>query len=177
MKMFLFCLFILTIPLTTYSQTEKGNYTLGGSGYILPPRESRLFGINVNPQIGYFVKDNLLLGTSLSTQYIATENSKNFNYGLNLTLQYYFPFSKEKLKYFVSGRVGASGFRNNYNGIVEKTLRYGDGFSLGIMYFLNKSIGLNVSLEFVDILTRERSINYYISSGFTIFFQRKKGEE
>ena len=81
----------ILVTLNSYSQTEKGKYMIGGrfnfSGYnsssvdSLNQFDSKSNGVQIYPNVGYFIKDNVAIGVSLNIGFSGgDQNSSSSNY-------------------------------------------------------------------------------------------------
>src|SRR5688572_13167290 len=90
-RLMLFAAILAT--LNCYSQTEKGKYMIGGrfnfsgnnssSVDSLRQFDYKSYGIQIYPNVGYFVKDNFAIGLSLNIGFSGGEqNYTNYYYDL-----------------------------------------------------------------------------------------------
>lgn len=167
---------------TSYAQTQKGDKLLGvGFGsmsytnsnskttYSNTPTEyssdGNSFSISVNPNIGWFIKDNLAVGGGVSISFY-TSKSESSNTSSTTTSEskstqpsfYLMPFARyyfggtETSKFFVNGSVqygisfGNSKSSTSTGSSSETTTKpkydWNAGLSLGYEYFLSKYVGL-----------------------------------
>ncbi|WP_338410327.1 outer membrane beta-barrel protein [uncultured Flavobacterium sp.] len=117
-KIILFALLVFSL---TNAQTEKGTKLIGGDFSIGFNKNkstntidnlnttNKSYGVNLSPKFGYFIKNNLAIGTSI---YFA--NSKNENEDFNNENN---SFIKVKT---ISTSVGANFFVNYYKPIIGK---------------------------------------------------------
>ena len=170
---------ILVILMTSrslvHAQTEKGRWTAGvniGSVSYQDYNSIKQFAVNLTPSAGYFIKDNLLIGTgvplSLSTYKTGVTNpylTKTVTMGVGLSpfVRYY--FGKSALKPFAGLSYSYTYTHYKYEplplfGSNESASGYSTYWTptLGLAYFINRSIAVNASL------------NYTISESKTVYF-------
>lgn len=154
MRSLLFFL-VLTTSLTINSQITKDNWMVGGTGnfstyenkYISNGNQVSNKGISMNlsPNIGYFLADRFVLGAHLSVGYTIPKDAQNsFGYGIGPYARYYF-LEEDKLinlfselSYsFGEAKLGANKSKSN-----------GYGLKAGAVLFFNRSVGLEVSLDY-----------------------------
>ena len=158
-------LFIATllISLTAFSQTTKGNFLVGGKGYLYKYTSKNAIGIDVQsgtqislqPNIGYFFINNLAVGLNSSLVYSKTKgnSTSNTGYGLGPFIRYYFLKYDKNINFLLEV---------NYNYLKEfKNPDFGNSYGIktGPVIYFNSSVGL----EFLLIYNH----NYYSSDSFT----------
>ena len=87
MKKSFFILFAVFLMQTAYSQTEKGKMFIGGQLSLTRNTNSVLDslisidnntgGFSISPDFGYFIKDNLAIGATLSFE--TSDQTQNYN--------------------------------------------------------------------------------------------------
>ncbi|MBL7886517.1 MAG: DUF3575 domain-containing protein [Flavobacterium sp.] len=178
--------FILAFGLTVYGQTEKGSMMVGVSfgslsftdsnsdtTYSNTPTEysseGNSFSISINPNVAWFVKDNLAIGGGISLSYYAsksdssntssttTSESKSTqpSFYIGPFARYYFgkstsgkPFAQLNAQYGVYGGKSESSTSTG-SGSQTTTKPKGDynfGATFGYEYFISKYVGLYASL-------------------------------
>ena len=172
------------------SQTEKGKMILGGlfsiSGYSNSSYETttlsstyKYFNFQVSPNFGYFIKDNLAIGTNLNFQITNTyydypnmilgnnyqSRINSMNYGIGVFARYYKKITGS-FSFFINGEL-------NYSYQIQK-IEYITGpgketdlsnlsFSLspGVVYFISPKFGMQATF---GNLTFDNSINLNTST-------------
>ncbi len=157
---------ILSIFFTTiifaqdFSAKSQGSFIAGGSIYVdsrtdkLGNNKSSSFTTNINPRVGYFIKDNIVVGGELGVSTSKTDSNSssistvaNTNtYGLILFGRYYFDnFFAELAPGF-----GASTTEQEAFGITTevKSSFYGARVGAGYAFFLGKSVAIEPSLNY-----------------------------
>lgn len=146
-----------------HAQIQKGNVMLGsdlGSG-VVSPASSSLFGANFNlnkdagfnigiaPKIGYFVKDNLLLGGVIDLGYTrgaGTSPSKTTVYGIQALGRYYLSPGEHGVdNYLKHGRFffeANAGFGGSNVKDGPTTNGFVFGFGPGYSYFITPNVAL-----------------------------------
>ncbi|MBN1187563.1 MAG: hypothetical protein JXB49_35135 [Bacteroidales bacterium] len=161
------------------SQTEKGNFMLGGDASTLINLDDgyQNFAISMNPNIGLFVKDNLVLGGRLPLMFAKSEEYSNLKYGLGPFVRYYL-MPRENMGMFlgVLSGIAAATYMGGEN---ATKLDIYSGIEAGTAHFLNESIALELALRYQyfnqgQYSMDERSNNSTISLnlGFQIYFNR-----
>ena len=166
---------------TSFGQTEKGSFLLGGNGNLSLKnyRFSSLYNyktINLDPNFGYFIKDNLVIGikTPLSLNGYNSDNF-SFEFGINAFSRYYFA-KTEKTSLFGSANYGIKNYqKEGYSSYYIN--EYSAGVGLGFTYFLTKSIGFETELKYdysKVYNNREGEDNFGVNFGFQIYFNKQK---
>jgi outer membrane protein len=197
MKFVIFLCSFLSISVSGWTQTSKGNFLASGSLSLRTNKtETSLVGADyetkqrsfaVAPRFGYFLIDRLALGINLpfswmkyksstSSPFIPTETSGN-SVGIGPFARYYFPTND---KIFVVTHVGYSRLLSN------NKITFGDGsttasktksnridLGAGITYFAAKNVGIEALVGYT-ILNDQSSqvVNKVVSleAGFLYFF-------
>lgn len=142
-------LIISLLSLTVNSQITKGNWMVGGDGsyfnntinnnnvYI-----SKYSIIEINPDIGYFIKDKLVIGSHFNFQYLSRDVNTS-KYYLGIYIRYYFLNQKNIYNIF-------SQIDYDYNIHIADLTAIGHkyGFKLGTVVFFTNSVGLELSLGY-----------------------------
>jgi long-subunit fatty acid transport protein len=151
---------------TLSAQTNKGSFLIGGDASFTSSttssngNETKLTQISINPTVGYFIIDNLVVGASLPMSYAKSKfsltqfDSKTTSLTLGPLVRYYIPVGK--VAFFAEGIyafgiidtewpifdpiMGSIVVMNN-NG-KDKKLSLG----IGTTYFVNESVGIEVGL-------------------------------
>jgi hypothetical protein len=162
----IFSLFILTLH--GQAQTEKGTKLLGGGASL---NFSDPFSIRINPNMGFFVKNNLAVGASLGLHYQTNSNYSNSNVSLSPFARYYFgqgltrPFIKGSLGY---GRNWLKGNDNITN--FKRSAGYTIGNAgLGITRFITQQVGIEASLDYSASFHEVYHGRVFLSFGFQIY--------
>lgn len=155
------------------AQTEKGRWTAGATvgNFTYSKKDAyRSFSASLTPLAGYFVANNLEVGTgvplSVNTSKYVNPNGDAKNSGTSIGLSPYvrYYFGPAKLKPFVGLAYGYSwtSIRNRDSGQDTK----GKGFTstltptVGVAYFINRSVALNASLNYISQRYRTAYVSY-----------------
>lgn len=155
----------------TNAQIQKGNLMLGsdlGSG-LVSNTSSGLFGFNfglnegsgynvgISPKMGYFVKDNFMLGAVLNFGFAKSAKSggtstESTTYGIQGLSRYYLSPGEhgidnllKKGRFFMEGNAGVAGV-NVKHGATTNGFAFGVG--PGYSYFVTNSVALETSLKY-----------------------------
>jgi hypothetical protein len=180
MKRVIKIILIVTLTITnsnTYSQITKGYWMLGGGAGFANTKSTNgdssadSTGFSISPNIGYFVIDNLAIGTSGEFSYtFESENTKTFNSNsISPFIKYYF-LDKEKIVNIFSEaryeimRLKESDFKTDKINL-----------KVGVVFFLNSTAGLEVALNYSKQKTNQDFENrvIYLNVGFQIHLERK----
>ena len=190
---------ILMVSQWAFSQTEKGHFIFSGNTSAEFSNTKRTNGssevkttsFDVNPTLGYFVKDNLFLGLAGNFEFTRYKNNQSFIQKTTLTVLmpavgYYFPL-EGKIKPFVSGSFGLatlkSVYTNNYEPIFgdpafsnSETIKYnGLAYTIsgGASYFVTNNFSLDAQLSYNYVNLEQKDTDYYEKNsgiGFRIGF-------
>lgn len=125
---------ILMLSQWTFSQAEKGHFIFSGNTSAEFSHTKTTFGnaenettnFDVNPTVGYFVRNNLFVGLTGNFAFTHYNNNQTYIEKTTLTVLmpsvgYYFPV-EGKMKPFVSGSFGVANlkaeYQNNFDPII-----------------------------------------------------------
>jgi hypothetical protein len=156
-----------------YGQTEQGTWILGGgaSTDLTFESDNNSFGIYVSPDIGYFVSDNLAVGSGIPLLLSTEENYRYIAYGISPFIRYYFGPPSE-LMFFVTGSFGINGRSSKYDDTTNSSSSITGRAGVGCTYFLNESIGLETILGYTYYKPKDYdpTSEISLSIGFQIYF-------
>ena len=172
MKKLFLLLFFAISALVVNAQTEKGRCTVGANiGDFTYYKQGAFtnFSINVSPQGGYLIADNLLIGSSVPFSFGQTRSANDFkgtsfSLGLAPFIRYY--FLPGNLKPYVGMTGSYSVNKQTYSSPAELTAKgFTVGFApeLGIAYFINRSIALNGALSYNVLRGKSGSVSYDVN--------------
>ncbi len=168
----IFFIVILFIIFTSNAQITKGNWMMGGSlnlssdkntsnGYV-----THTTGIDIKPNVGYFVIDKLALGADTE---IGIFSNRSTIFGIAPFIRYYFLEKEKKINIFSEFNYE---FRKNYP---DNYISNRINFKTGAVFFLNSSVGIEMALNYSTLNTNQNSqysgIN--LGVGFQIHLERE----
>lgn len=186
LKAIVFTIILSTI--TANAQITKGNWMVGGTGsFSFSKTESKNdtssgttinysstgnYTILIEPNVGYFFIDKLAFGCKLYYINGFPEGSKFNSDGMNLSfgpyLRYYF-FKNEKIYNIF---IEPSYYRFISNNLGNAT---GFGVKSGFVIFMNNSVGLETSLNYIrNSSSKFDSNEVFIGLGFQIHLKKEK---
>ncbi len=134
------------------AQTEKGTVLLGGSGSYQSVENNVIFSIN--PNIGYFVSNKIAFGANAN--YLS--NAKRKFLGFGPYLRGYF-LTTENGSLF--GQVGYNYVQ--FTRINSSSSETGYSLALGYAVFLNRSIALELTGNYIKYDIRDSSVSSFTS--------------
>jgi hypothetical protein len=153
-KIFCIVVALAALSFSALAQTEKKTLMLGGSIAFQSSEGSSVF--IANPNIGYFLGDNVAVGAELN---LITSEGTTF-WGVGPYLRGYFGKSTNGKFFLQAGFSFAGGEGDSNTAFSGKA-----GYAL----FLNKSIALEMA---ANILTQEGATLFGLGAGFQIHFKR-----
>ena len=161
--------------LSSYGQTEQGTWMLGGNAStdLTFESDNNSFGIIVSPGIGYFLSDNLAVGSGIPLILNTEENYRYIGYGISPFIRYYIG-PPSAFMFFVTGSFGIDGWSMKYDDTTESGTKITGGAGVGCTYFLNESIGLEAILGYTYCKHKDYdpTSEISLSLGFRIYFSR-----
>jgi hypothetical protein len=169
---------LLVASLPALAQTEKGKIMVGVSladisaGIVKGGSAVDYVSLTINPRVGYFVADNLVIGTALNLGLGKSHDFTVLNYGLHPFGRYYFGSKKTRL----FAEAGAGFFVQDVissPAIDHTSSMFTFAVGPGLAHFLNDNVAIETSLMFRGISnTEEMNRTYYqpsLSFGFQIY--------
>ena len=164
-------------------QITKGNWLVGGTGNFSSYENksssngleniNKGFGINVSPNIGYFLANRFAVGSLLNLGSSMPKDFENsFSYGIGPFARYYFLEEDKRVNILLQANYiyGASQSQSGNN----KSNSNAYGFKAGPAIFFNSSVALEVTLEYnsgkliPDSSASSSYNNFQIALGFQI---------
>ena len=158
-KLLLFTL--LFISATVFAQTEKNKVFLSGStnaSYLFSSIESsdnKTTNIKISPSIGYFTRNNLILGISGLYENAKVSNkyyeSKSTSFGLSPFLRFYTPNENRNNKLFLQIEGGYMESNNISGSFISG--------SFGLSFFLNQHVSFDIEGVYAHTVIENITIN------------------
>ncbi|HEY0262296.1 MAG TPA: outer membrane beta-barrel protein, partial [Chitinophagales bacterium] len=131
-----------------FAQTEQQAVMLGGTTGIsyVSQKPTHTFSMSFNPNFGYFIVKNLMLGFGMNIGISSDNTSKDHKNRVIVSssfvpqIRYY--FLKEKLRPFVYARFGYQSSTSIHNGNISNTDGMTGEGGVGLDYFLTKNVAL-----------------------------------
>lgn len=142
----LFLLLTLVSAFAANAQTDKGNWMVGGSlgsiggHFTIGEPSFSGFGLSINPDASYFVKNNLALGAGIQLMPWISDDF-TFSYGIHPFVRQY--FGKGLIKPFAEASVGYMGFMVGDGSPSFVTAGVGGGLA----YFITPNVALESRLS------------------------------
>ena len=179
---------ILLCTITANAQITKGNWMVGGSGNFdyakTEPKNTNSSGTNINytdngtysitldPNIGYFIKDKLAIGMKISlvNSFIKFRalNLNDTYISISPNFRYYFLNVDKTYNVFIEP---------SFNYYTNNSLGNSSGFGLksGFEIFLNSSVGIEPSLNYIyNESNQYKRNNFFIGIGVQVHLEKEK---
>ena len=164
---------ILFFSIVSSAQISKGIWMMGGSGSISNYKNTSNSlsqeGTNFNlfPNIGYFFIDKLATGAS--AQISLTTSSIGTVYGLTPFIRYYFLEKDKSINIFSEVSYGLQKQTNNNSAFQNFNVK------TGTVFFLNNTVGVELTINYSKSKTNFNSQNRTISlgAGFQIHLEKR----
>src|SRR5690554_4795176 len=132
------------------AQIQEGNFMVGANladfdlGF---QNNNTQFSMSINPKIGYFIQDNVVLGGQFKLGIDAAKNTFGINYGIGAFGRYYIGDPRAVVlrhaRFFLEADAGIAGTNHKVTGIpAASTNGLGLGVGPGVAYFITPNIGL-----------------------------------
>ena len=177
-------LLIILFTITSFSlmaQTEKGSMITGANVSISYSSQDSIysFDMNFNPNFGYFVVANFMMGMSIGIGITSDNKAKNLKSRLFINtsftpfVRYY--FLKGKWRPFLFARFGYYGSTSIINGGTGNSDGLTGGGGVGINYFFNKNAAFEATLGYTGTRATGKTLNsrFALGLGVQLFFHPK----
>ena len=175
--------FILLAGILFYStlnaQITQGNWMMGGDATFSTNKTAyqeftfKSTSFSISPNVGYFIIDKLAVGLSARLAYVIehnvnTERTDNFTYGIGPFVRYYFLEPEKTINVFSE----VSYYFEKANQIDSKLNNF--KIKAGAVYFLNSSVGLEASLNYLNQKGNNLTNNaVFLGVGFQIHLEKE----
>jgi outer membrane protein len=159
MKKFLALAMFALLVNCVKAQTSKGNMMIGGNfsfgstSYEGSPDKYNTF--TFAPSFGYFVSDNLAVGSGISFSQNSNTSgitkNDNTSFGLTPFVRYYKFTSNDRFAFFGQGTLGFGTYRNENGTSVSKGTTMSFSVAPGFSYFFNTHWAMDMSLSGLGI--------------------------
>lgn len=174
---FTICLIVAT-NLMSFAQTEKGRWTAGvsvGNFEYRTSNNTRFFSTNLTPSAGYFVANNLLVGSGVPLGWSTTKSGSFYeatssSIGVSPFVRYYVGASSLKpyagVSYTYSQTNTQTQSPGNSNEVNVKYMYSSLAPTVGLAYFVNRNVALNAGLSYNFFNSTSRR-EYNVTPGST----------
>lgn len=169
MKKVIFTLVIAAVGFTANAQTAQGNWLMGGNASFTSGKSSADGAksnttINISPDAGYFVADDLAIGAMVSFQ-SATGGYSAFSAAP--FVRYYFLPIGDNAKLFGQGSFGFGS--SKFDDDDESVSSTNWSIAAGPAFFLNQNVALETTLFYGS--SKQKDVPAYNTFGLNIGFQ------
>lgn len=160
MKKILFSCCALLLAFAAQSQTEKGDWLVGGSMTISTPSNNSSF--TLQPNGGYFLARGLAVGANLALNFSSTGGQKTNSESAGPFARYYFNLRSPEFKPLIHAEVNWGNSVTKYND-TKSSNTFGNFFlGAGGAFFINS----NVAIEGVAGYSHSKLQGSDASNGF-----------
>lgn len=180
-KILTLTLFAMCFSVIANAQIQKGNFLVGGdlADFNLNLNSGKQFNINLQPKIGFFIRDNIAIGPYVN---LGLSTAKDFgtsvSYGVGAFGRYYVNNKTMDVvkhgRFFVEANAGIEG-DNPVSG--SSTNGLGLGVGPGFAYFITPNVGLEGLLKYNGIVGFGSSVTSStlgLGVGFQIYLNSRK---
>jgi hypothetical protein len=153
-KLFLGAVIILTSVISANAQTQKGNVLIGGDITHLNldlQSGNTIFDITIDPKMGWFVRNNKLVGVNFNLGLTTQTGATTVSYGVGIFGRDYFGAAStdlvRKMKWFLEANLGIIG-TNTSGSAHASTNGLGVGIGPGLSYFITPNVALEALAKY-----------------------------
>ncbi len=175
---------VLFMGICSFSQTQKGYYIIGAQLASMDlnfQSGNTSFGLQLQPQVAWFVKDNLAVGGQVLLGLNTSKGYTQFNYGIGALGRYYIADKAtqitSKTKFFLEANAGITGTNIKVAGVSSNTNGLGLGFGPGLAYFITDNVALEGLLKYnlgIGFGNSTTTNNLHFNLGFSIHLPQSK---
>lgn len=168
------CIALVLFTISSNAQITKGNWMVGGSGSFYSANlkdqnsDSKSIGLELRPNVGYFLVDKFAVGISPLLAYNKPEDgSSAINYGIGLYSRYYLLNTERRVN--ILTHIGYSYFKSSNSDSKSTAL----DLKAGPVIYFNSSVALEMTLNYNS--NQQSSTTYNILSiglGFQIHLEK-----
>jgi hypothetical protein len=155
-----------------YSPLQKGNWLVGaGLGSLNHTFNSSGLAISIYPRVGYFVSNNVAVGSQIQLNAQLGKGPNYSSYGLSPFIRYYFPGDETlRNRWFAEAQAGVlrNSFKDENN---DRVITSVFGLSGGYAFFVSNSVALEGTLNLTRNASSYGSINDYTNLSLGLAFQ------
>jgi len=177
--------FTLAAGQNANAQIQKGNIMVGAglANFNLGLQKGASVGLQLNPRVGYFFRDNIAVGALVNFGFdYAKSRGTVIDYGVSAFGRYYAGSNQIELinhaRFFAEANIGPSGTNTIVSGKDNfSTNGLGIGIGPGVAYFLTPNIGLEALAKYngtVGFGNTATAHSLKIEVGFQIYLSTKK---
>ncbi len=155
---------------TSFAQTSKGNWMVGGSAGFNSEKTGSgpsSSTIELAPNAGYFVSNNIAVGASVDLMSVSNSGGSSFNFGP--MVRYYFVEMGKNAKLFANANIGFGSVKPA--GATSSTSSTAWGIKAGPAFFLTKNVALEATLGYSSMKWKDApdaTTNFGVNFGFQI---------
>ncbi|MGN6435467.1 MAG: outer membrane beta-barrel protein [Agriterribacter sp.] len=157
MKRTLLILFIFFSASSAFSQINKGQFLVGGSGAFSSETKNGVEAkrFTLSPNVGYFFFDKLAGGLDLnfynSKVKFGTDQNRSTSYGISPFVRYYILPAPNKINLVAEAGYGFFTGKSRYsNENAFTTTGHGYSFSAGPVFFIRPNIALELTAGYAE---------------------------
>ena len=174
MKKILFVITCFLFFAAAEAQTEKGDWLVGGRLEFNTSQSNASF--RFNPDIGWFVANNLAIGAQFNLTYTKLGENKITSFGAGPFARYYFLKKNVRPFVLVSGAAETGKIKNNNSTTTENAFNYFVGG--GTAFFINPNVALEAVIGYRHTAVQKekdsRGVNFLFV--FQVYINRNQAE-
>jgi len=166
---------VFLLTLTSFAQTSKNTWLLGGSASYSSTQEGDLHNtvLDISPRVGYFILNDFAVGLNANINTTKDEGSNVSVASFGPYARYYFAPLGKNAKLFANAQVI---FGNEDEGMGKSNLS-GWGLSAGPAFFINESIAFETTIGYTSTkagIEQVKDNTLAFGIGLQIHFGNKK---
>jgi hypothetical protein len=169
MRIYITVLFLLVVSVLR-AQTDKGSIMAGGHLSLNTNKGGSSF--RFNPQLGFFIADNLVIGGDINMDFSKAGTVKTSEFGIGPFGRYY--FGKKQTKPFLVSSANYITVSSKSNSVDINSTGWSFLFGAGFAAFLNRNIAVEgiTGYRYANYSNTEGAGGFNLSLGFQLYFAR-----
>jgi hypothetical protein len=143
-KLLFFSLVLVAFSSICFAQTTKGTMMLGGTAgfdvQFIDAAETNPFTLDLQPQLGFFVADNIAVGGNIGLTYFKVSDVSTTSLAISPFGRYY--LGSNNIKLFLHAQIGYLTGSTNFDGDKTSSNGYQLQFGPGLAFFLNQHVAI-----------------------------------
>jgi hypothetical protein len=175
-------LFAILFSFYSFSQTDKGWRSVGGTGNLNLNFKNNSYTFGLNPEIYWFVANSFALGTDFGAGFYSIKtsdstSSSSFNVYVTPGFRFYFRDPEKKWRPYVFGNGGFEAVSSHSKFANATTNSSSFGFrgyaGVGEAWFFSDHAAFDIRLHLIDYTLGSAAFNPNFSIGIQAFFHHE----
>jgi hypothetical protein len=172
MKKIILLLCLAASTKASFSQTDKGDFLVGGNLGFRTNSSSSNF--NLTPNVGYFFARHFAAGANLTVNFEKEGNVKTTDLGIGPFMRYY--IGESTFRPFLHASIGYLNSTYKYNDLKSTNNGFYTTLGLGYAAFISQSVAFEglAAYNYTDVSHAGSSNGFSLNFGFQVYINRDR---